>query len=95
MGGGVRGCPLSDQAEAAIDRDVVLVAERRDSEVDRRQAAVLARLAFVYLTVQRASRSFWASLAGLSFHSSGTWPSLMPSSPQSCYAAATIVASTI
>jgi len=28
-------------------------------------------LALVYLTVQRASRSFWRSFAGLSFQSSG------------------------
>jgi len=41
--GRVRGCPVADQAEAAIDRDVIFVAERRDRQVDRRQAAVLAR----------------------------------------------------
>jgi hypothetical protein len=34
-------------------------------------------LALVNLTVQRASRSFWRSLAGLSFQSSGMRPSLM------------------
>src|SRR5256885_970557 len=33
-------------------------------------------LALVYLTVQRASRSFWRSFAGLSFQSSGMRPVL-------------------
>jgi hypothetical protein len=46
--------------------------------------------------VQRASRSFSASLAGLSFQSSGIWPSLIAffsSSAWRCRGAATIVAS--
>jgi hypothetical protein len=33
--------------------------------------------ALVYLTVQRASRSFWRSLAGLFAYSGGMRPSLM------------------
>ena len=41
---GVRRRPVADQAEAPIDRDVVLVAERRDREVDRRHYPILARL---------------------------------------------------
>ncbi len=44
MRGGVRRRPLADQAEAAVDRDVVLVAERRDGEIDCREAAVLSWL---------------------------------------------------
>jgi hypothetical protein len=37
--GGVRRRPVADQAEAPIDRDMVLVAEGRDREVDRRHAS--------------------------------------------------------
>lgn len=36
-----------------------------------------AALAFENFTVQRASRSFWRSFAGLSFHASGTLPALI------------------
>jgi hypothetical protein len=55
-------------------------------------------LALVYLIVQRASRSFWASLAGFSFQSSGMRPSLIAffsALVLGCLGAATIVASTI
>ena len=47
--------------------------------------------AFENLTVQRASRSFWRSFAGLSFHSSGIRPSLIAffsSSLLRCFGAA-------
>ncbi len=54
----------ADQAEAPLDRDMVLVAERRDREVDRRHTPILTGFALEYLTVQRASRSFCASFAG-------------------------------
>ena len=55
-------------------------------------------LALENFTVQRASRSFWRSLAGFSVHSSGTLPALMSAFSPSllcCFGAATIVASTI
>ena len=40
IGGGVGRLPFADQAEAAVDRDMVLVAEGRDGDVDRRRGAV-------------------------------------------------------
>jgi len=55
-------------------------------------------LALVYLTVQRASRSFWRSLAGLFAHSGGMRPSLISRFSPSvlrCFGAATIEASMI
>ena len=36
LGSGVRRHPFADDPEAAIDRDVVLIAEGRDGDVDRR-----------------------------------------------------------
>ena len=60
--------PAPDQPIFAVDRDVVLVAERRDGDVDRRHRPIRPRcLALVNLTVQRASRSLCRSLAGLGF----------------------------
>src|SRR5271170_576046 len=55
-------------------------------------------LALVYLTVQRASRSFWRSLAGFCAHAGGMRPSLMSRFSPSvlrCFGAATIEASII
>ena len=85
IGGGVRRAPFANEAETAIERDVVLIAEHRNRQIDRRRRSILARLAraawpwciWVYLTVQRASRSFWRSFAGLSFQSSGMRPPLI------------------
>jgi len=68
--------PAADQAMSAVDADVVLVAKGRDREVDARPLSLFG-LALVYLSVQRASRSFWRSLAGLSAHAGGMRPSLM------------------
>ena len=55
-------------------------------------------LALVYFTVQRASRSFWASFAGFAAQASGMRPSFsarFSSSVLRCFGAATTVASTI
>ena len=55
-------------------------------------------LAFENFTVQRASRSFWASLAGLSFQACGIRPALISAFSPSllrCLGAATIEASMI
>ena len=59
--------PAADQAMPAVDADVVFVAEGRDREIDARHA-ILAGLGCGVLTVQRASRSFWRSLAGFAAH---------------------------
>jgi hypothetical protein len=47
----------------AVDAEVIFVTKSWDCEINPR-GALGARLALVYLTVQRASRSFWRSLAG-------------------------------
>ena len=82
---------------AAVDRDVVLASESGNGKIDLRHA-IRPRLGFTVLTVERASRSLWASLAGLSCHASGTRPSLIAcfsSLVLRCLGAATLVASTI
>jgi hypothetical protein len=60
-----------------------------------RLAPSAAGLALEYFTVQRASRSFWASLAGLEAQASGMRPSFRArsSSVLCCFGAATTVAS--
>ena len=98
VGGGVGCAPFADEAEATIDRDMVLVSKCRDRQIDQRRRAFSLGLALVNFTVQRASRSFWRSLAGLSFHWSGTRPSLIAffsSSVLRWRGAATRLASTI
>jgi hypothetical protein len=57
VSGGIRPCPFADQPTRTVDRDVVLIAKGRDGEIDLRHASFFG-LAFVYLMVQRASRSF-------------------------------------
>lgn len=42
--GGVRRAPFANKAKAAINRDVVLIAEDRDRQIDRRCRTILARL---------------------------------------------------
>src|SRR5689334_15623918 len=44
MGRRIRGQPSADEAETAIDRDVVAIAENRDRQIDRRRHADFARL---------------------------------------------------
>jgi hypothetical protein len=61
-----------------VDADMVLVAEHRDGQIDRLEglgAAPSLTLALVYLTLQRASRSFCRIFAGLSCQRLGTRPS--------------------
>jgi hypothetical protein len=43
VSGGVSRRPLADEAEATVDRDVVLIAEDRNGQIDRRGRAVLFR----------------------------------------------------
>src|SRR6516164_10575277 len=43
IGGGVGRRPFADEAEAAVDRNVVLIAEHRDREIAGRRRAVLLR----------------------------------------------------
>ncbi len=95
MGGRIGDQPAPDQAVAPVGADVVLVAERRDREVDLGVAPV-ERLGLGVLTVQRASRSFCRSLAGLARQASGTRPSQPCFSALllRCLGAETMVAST-
>ena len=41
IGGGIGRIPPADQPEAAIDRDVILIAEGRDGDIDVRRAVLL------------------------------------------------------
>ena len=78
---------------------MVLVAEGGNGDVALLcLLRLVAAFALENLTVQRGSRSFWHSLAGLPFHASGTLPALMSAFSASelrCFGAATMVASTI
>src|SRR5437660_9279503 len=44
IGSGVRRAPFANEAETAIERDVVLIAEDRNRQIDGRRRAILARL---------------------------------------------------
>ena len=46
MRGGVRRRPFADQPMRPVDRDMVLVTERRDGEIDRRNRSVFPHLGF-------------------------------------------------
>src|SRR5271168_4249849 len=84
VAGGIRRSPFPDQAVGAVDADMVLIAKGGDRQIDALRA------------VLGPSRSFWRSLAGLRFQSSGMRPSLMSffsASVLRCLGAATIVAS--
>ena len=97
MGGGVAHRPFADQAVSPVRRDMVLVPEVGIAR-SRWRWPSLRGLALENFTVQRASRSFWRSLVGVSVHSSGTRPSLIAYFSASlllCFGAATIEASTI
>jgi hypothetical protein len=91
--------PLTDEPERLVDRYLVLVAEGGNGEIYRRQAAILAGgRALLYLTGHRASRSFLAILAALSFQSSGMRPSRIAAFcviVLRCLGSATIVDATI
>jgi len=65
MGRHIRGEVLADDPMAPVDRDMVLVVEGRDGDIDELEPSAVSR-ALANFTVQRASRSFWRSLAGLS-----------------------------
>jgi len=41
---GVRRAPFANEAETAIERDVVLIAEDRNRQIDGRRRSILARL---------------------------------------------------
>src|ERR1700751_3278146 len=89
--------PFAYQSMMTINRDMVLVAECWNGKIDLWHPT-LFRLGLGYLIVQRASRSFWGSFAGLSFQPSGMRPCLIAffSSPVlRCLGAATMAASMI
>src|ERR1700737_3451725 len=44
IGGGVRRAPFANEAETAIERDVVLIAEDRNRQIDGGRRSILARL---------------------------------------------------
>src|ERR1700747_3674690 len=77
IGGGVRRAPFANEAETAIERDVVLIAKDRNRQIDGRRRSILARLGLGVFDGPARSRSFWRSFAGLSFQASGMRPSLI------------------
>lgn len=87
------------EAVRPVDRDVVLVPEHRDGDLDLRLGAVVPGLASLRrFSVHGASRSFWASLAGFAAQSSGIRPSFSAAFSASVFlwrGAAMIEASTI
>ena len=99
VGRGVGRVPAPDQPMLAIDRDMVLVAEGRDGDVDPEDRAVGPRpWPWLNLTVQRASRSLCRSLAGSPCQASGMRPSLIAffsAAVLRCFGAAISEASTI
>ena len=46
VGGGVRRAPAADEAKLAIDRNVILISEDRNRQIDRRRRAIFSRLGF-------------------------------------------------
>src|ERR1700758_891460 len=67
IGGRVGRRPFADETKAPVDRDVVLIAKTGIARSTGGAELSSFGLALVNFTVQRASRSFWRSLAGLSF----------------------------
>src|SRR5215471_9612427 len=73
IGSRICGRPSADEAETAIDRDMVLIAARSTGGIEPSARG----LALLNLTVQRASRSLCRSLAGLAFQFGGIRPCLI------------------
>ena len=92
---GVGRRPGADQPVAAVDADMVLVAEHRDGDLDALRA-IRRRLAFEYFTVQRASRpSAPACEPQPQPRMRPSFSARFSSSVLRCFGAATTVASTI
>ena len=97
VAGGVGGGPGADQPVAAVDADMVLVAEHRDGDVDALRA-VRRRLGLGVFHRPARVAVLLRQLGGLRAQASGMRPSFsarFSSSVLRCFGAATTVASTI
>src|ERR1700732_288374 len=67
IGSGVRRAPFANEAETAIERDVVLIAGDRNRQIDRRRRAILARLGLGVFDCPARVAILLAELRGLVF----------------------------
>src|ERR1700719_1134077 len=77
-GGGVRRAPFANEAETAIERDVVLIAEHRNRQVDGRRRSILARLGLGVFDCRARLAILLAELRGLVFPGVGDGPRVAP-----------------
>src|SRR3984893_7596839 len=76
LGGGVLRAPFANEAETAIERDVVPIAEDRNRQIDRRRRAILARLGLGVFDCPARVAILLAKLRGLVFPVGGDAPVL-------------------
>src|SRR6202171_1497812 len=75
-GCGVRRAPFANEAETAIERDVVLIAEDRNRQIDGRRRSILARLGLGVFDCPARVAILLAELRGLVFPVVGDAPVL-------------------
>src|SRR6202035_5287039 len=76
IGSGVRRAPFANEAETAIERDVVLIAEHRNRQIDGRRRSILARLGLGVFDGPARVAILLAKLRGLVFPGVGDAPVL-------------------
>src|ERR1700693_6320279 len=76
IGCGVRRAPFANEAETAIERDVVLIAEDRNRQIDGRRRSILARLGLGVFDCPARVAILLAELRGLVFPVVGDAPVL-------------------
>src|ERR1700730_4543199 len=76
IGSGVRRAPFANEAETAIERDVVRIAEHRNRQVDGRRRSILARLGLGVFDGPARVAILLAKLRGLVFPGVGDAPVL-------------------
>ena len=76
IGCGVRRAPFANEAETAIERDVVLIAEDRNRQIDGRRRSTLARLGLGVFDGPTRVAILLAELRGLVFPGVGDAPVL-------------------
>src|SRR5262245_64515653 len=98
IGSGVCGCPSTNEAETAIDRDMVLIAKKRYCQIDWRRRAILARFGLAEFDRPARVALLVPQLGRLDLPIRRYQPSLIAffsSSVLRCRGAATRLASTI
>src|SRR6202047_886677 len=76
IGCGVRRAPFANEAETAIERDVVLIAEDRNRQIDGRRRSILAWLGLGVFDCPARVAILLAELRGLVFPVGGDAPVL-------------------